>query len=236
MAEEGLNFQDRRAEARKRADSLQSAAEAEGDALAWFDRLYQAAGDDTAQVPWADLEPHPGLAEWIARSGMLHEGSAIDIGCGLGDNAEALSDAGYDVTAFDLSDTAVGWARRRFPDTRVSYHTADLFDLPEDWRGRFSLVHECYTVQALKGEFRDRAYGAIADLVAPGGSLLVICRWRPDGVEVSGPPWPLSDAELANFEACGLKRLSRQSFEVRRPDKVIPHARVLYTKPEHDKP
>ena len=59
--------------------------------IGWFDALYRAAGDDCAQVPWADLEPHPVLAEWIARSGNLHEGKAIDVGCGLGGPARVAA-------------------------------------------------------------------------------------------------------------------------------------------------
>ena len=163
---------------------------------------------------------------------MLHEGRAIDIGCGLGDNAEALSDAGYDVTAFDLSQTAATWARQRHDKTRVNYHAADLFDLPEEWTAAFDLVHECYTIQALKHDFRKRAFKAIANLVAPGGNLLVICRSRPDGVEVDGPPWPVSRAELAAFADYGLVEKSCQEFTVNKPDRAIPHFRVLYTKPD----
>ncbi len=232
MAEKGVSFVERRASARKRAGELQARSEATGNDLAWFDQLYRAAGDDPAQVPWADLEPHPGLAEWIGRSGMLHEGSAIDIGCGLGDNAEALSDAGYDVTAFDMSARAIGWAKQRFARTRVDYHVADLFALSDDWHEAFMLVHECYTVQAFKHDFRKRAFGAIAGLVAPGGCLLVICRSRLDDVEPTGPPWPLSRSELAQFGEYGLIERSCQTFEVVRPDRVIPHYRVLYSKPQ----
>jgi len=231
MAEKGLSFADRRADARASASELQATAEATGEDLAWFDQLYKAAGEDPARVPWADLEPHPGLAEWIGRSGMLYEGRAIDIGCGLGDNAEALSDAGYDVTAFDLSQTAISWAKQRFDHTRVDYRTADLFALPDEWTGSFDLVHECYTIQALKHDFRKRAFAAIAALVAPGGSLLVICRSRPDDVEVDGPPWPLSRAELTAFEHHGLIEKSCQEFTVQKPDRAVPHFRVMYSRP-----
>lgn len=230
MAEKGVSFAERRAAGRARAGTLQARFEAGSDRQGWFDALYEAAGDDPAQVPWADLEPHPGLAEWIGRSGQLHESRAIDIGCGLGDNAEALSAAGYDVTAFDLSAKAVEWARRRFEHTRVTFRQADLFELPEEWQGGFDLVHECYTIQALTGDLCEKAFAAIAGLVRPGGLLLVICRSRPDDVEPEGPPWPLSKRELARFLGHGLSEVHTQRFDVVEPGRTIPHFRAQFMK------
>ena len=230
MAEKGLDFSGRRTLARQRAGELQAEHDGQGDGQGWFDALYQAAGEDVAQVPWADLEAHPGLAEWIGKSGNLYEGSAIDVGCGLGDNAEALSDAGYDVTAFDLSPRAIAWAQQRFVGTRVEYHAADLFDLPGKWHQAFDLVHECYTIQAMTGELRKKAFAAIAGLVAPGGQLLVICRSREENTESQGPPWPLSKSELNGFIAAGLKEQSVQAFNVIEPDRTIPHFRAIFTR------
>jgi len=220
------NSHDRSA-ARVLADNVQKSAQAAGDPLAWFDELYLAANGDPALVPWAKLEPHPVLAEWIGRSGHLHEGSAIDVGCGLGDNAEYLDEAGYDVTAFDLSQTAIDWARRRHPATAVSYHQADLFNLPSIWRGAFTLVHECYTIQALDAEIRRTAMAHIAALVAPGGTLLVICRSRAEDETAEGPPWPLARSELEPFVAAGLEQTSFEHLTVTQ-DRPIPHFRATY--------
>lgn len=71
-------------------------------------------------ISW--LEDHP-----IA-SGRLR---AVTIGCGVGDDAEALSAHGYQVTTFDISPSAIDLCRKRYPRSRVEYVVADLFDHPK---------------------------------------------------------------------------------------------------------
>ncbi len=216
--------------ARERAGKLQQKFEAAGDQAGWFDALYRAAGDDPAQVPWADLQPHPLLARWLEGFGERHAGRALDIGCGLGDNAVALALAGYQVTAFDVSPTAIEWAKKRFHDAEIDFRVANLLELPDELAGAFDLVHETYTLQALKGDLRERAFAAVASTVKSGGRLLVICRSRGDDEVPEGPPWPLSRAELARFDALGLKPESFESVDVTK-DRVIPHVVATWIKP-----
>ena len=57
-------------------------------------------------------------------------GRALDVGCGLGDNAAALARAGFEVTAFDISPTAIDWAKARFSSEDINWLAADLLDPP----------------------------------------------------------------------------------------------------------
>ncbi len=148
------------------------------------------------------------FAEWL----RVHEPDgagkrALVVGCGLGDDAEALAMQGYVVTAFDVSPSAIGWCLERFPHTRVDYQVADLFHSPPEWRLAFDFVLEIFTVQALPIVIRERTVTTIADFVAPGGSLLAVCIGADRAEGRTGPPWPLTQAELALFEIAGLTQV-----------------------------
>ncbi len=222
-----------RRKGRERADRLQAEhLEKGGDFTDWFEELYASAQGDAALVPWAYLEPHPALVDWMRQQPPPPKGArAIDVGCGLGDNAAFLARCGYETTAIDISPSAIEWAKRRHGEL-ADFRVADLLDLPEELKGAFDLAHETYTIQSLPIEMRPRVMAAVASLLAPGGKLLVICRSRPDERVPEGPPWPLSLAELEEFERLGLRRVRLDEFVEERADgRRIPHYRMEYEKP-----
>ncbi|MGD1901483.1 MAG: class I SAM-dependent methyltransferase [Geitlerinemataceae cyanobacterium] len=184
----------------------------------WFDPLYVAADGDRDCVPWSLDGAHPALKSWISERPVsqlfdLDRARAIVIGCGLGDDAEAIAKLGFDVTAFDVSPRAVAWCRDRFADSRVDYCVVDLLALDDAWRGRFDFAFECRTVQALPLSVRDRAIDAVASLVSEGGRLVVVTHTRPTEDAPDGPPWPLSPNELDRFSQSGLTKTWSRDFE-----------------------
>ncbi len=190
--------------ARKHLDS--------GDPLGWFEELYSLAGENPSLIPWADLTPNPNLVDWLNRHAMAGGARALKIGSGLGDDAEELARRGLETTAFDLSVSAIVWSRRRFPKSPVNYIVADLFSSPRQWRGRFNLVVESYTLQVLPPNLRPDAVRRIASFVAAGGTLLVIARGREPSEDEGKMPWPLTRNELSLFEAQGLKEISFEDY------------------------
>lgn len=185
----------------------------------WFEPLYAQAAGDTSQVPWALPGAVAYLTNWLKGQDGAGLCAAV-VGCGLGDDAEALAAAGFAVTAFDVSASAIAWAKDRFPASSVNYVVADLFELPDAWIGSFDLVFEFRTIQALPISVRREAIAQIASLPKPGGTLLVATYIRdsvlPDSDFVGeGPPWPLSEPELAEFEALGLSVIKKETFHNR---------------------
>jgi SAM-dependent methyltransferase len=199
-----------------------------GDATGWFEELYRRAAGSWERIPWADLAPNPYLLEWLASpEGRADAGTCLVVGCGLGDDAEALAAAGLRVTAFDISETAIEGCRARYPESRVEYAVADVLAPPPAWRGRFDLVFESYTLLVLPEPARAEAVAELARLVAPGGRLLVLCRAREQSDPVGALPWPLTREELDAFRAHGLQELSLVSF-MDREDPPVRRFRALY--------
>ena len=171
----------------------------------YFESIYAEAHGDASRIRWADQRPNPALVTWLnaVAPSLVRCGSRVCcVGCGLGDDARELMRRGYDVTAFDCSETAVEWARSIDADNARCYVHADLFHAPIRWRHRFDLVVEVNTIQSLTPDLHLAAISAISDLVSPKGHLLVVCRGTESPVRPEdGPPWPLTQHQLTEAAA-----------------------------------
>ncbi len=191
--------------ARERLRELQTAFADRGDALGWFEALYSGSAGDTSVIPWADLEPNHFFKVWAETKGLTGGGrSALVVGCGLGDDANYLKDLGFKVTAFDISPTAIEWAKRLYGDSEIKFEVCDLLQPVRGWLGAFDFVLEIYTIQPLPLDIRTRVIDSIASFVAPNGSLVVVTRGRENDVVPEAVPWPLSRDDLKRFEQNGL--------------------------------
>lgn len=202
---------------RRRARQLAAGSAASGDPAGWFETLYAEAQAGTAVVPWDDRDVNPHLARWAtAATGRAVAGPgrrALVVGCGVAEDPVFLAGLGCEVTAFDVSPTAIAEASRRFAGSPVRFQVADLLALPSAWAGAFDLVVEIYTVQALYGTARAAAIEALPGLVAPGGTLLVIARATDEVDPVRDPammPWPVTRSEL---DAMAGRLLAARSVE-----------------------
>lgn len=211
--------------ARERAREIAARYADRGDAAGWFEAFYRDAAGDNEKIPWADLEPNKFLVRWAESTGLKGERrKALVVGCGLGDDARYLYDLGFDVTGFDVSRTAIEWARALHSQTDIRFLIADLFDTPKEWYQAFEFVLEVYTIQPLPLEMRPRVIDAIANFVAMGGDLVVVTHGREDDEMPEELPWPVSRRDLSRFEANGLKC---SGFEVMLGDEEEPAERFV---------
>jgi SAM-dependent methyltransferase len=200
------------------------------DPLGWFDSIYSDAGGDYRAVFWADLEPSPYLVAWMKEHPIITNSKrAIVIGCGVGDDAEAMAKAGYEVIGFDISPTAIELCKKRYPDTKVTYLVANLFDYPKSWFSSFDLVYECNTIQVLPGAYRVQARDAMVSLLHNNGNILVSCRSRRSGTQEDAIPLPLDRIEIDGFTKVGLKEKSFLAYDDTQTPPV-PHFFAVYQK------
>tara|TARA_R110002020_G_scaffold184947_2_gene382310 strand:- start:27945 stop:28628 length:684 start_codon:yes stop_codon:yes gene_type:complete len=188
-------------------ERLSARALAQGDPIGWFDRLYLLGAEGRTTVPWSRTDPHPLLVRWARQTSSPHAGRAVVAGCALGADAVFCARLGCDTVGFDVSATAIGMAGKRLlqPDA-VEFVVEDLLALPREWRQSYSLVVSIIMIQALPPSLRGRVQKALAALVAPGGTLLVIEAVADPGLEPHATgPWPLSASDLLAFLDLGLQ-------------------------------
>jgi 2-polyprenyl-3-methyl-5-hydroxy-6-metoxy-1,4-benzoquinol methylase len=223
-----MSYDERRIEAR----DLARQAIDRGEPTAWFEELYASADFNPERIPWADLAPNRHLIDWLeAHPASRPNKRTLVVGCGLGDDAEALSARGFRVTAFDLSPTAIAWCRRRFPTSSVDYQPANVLQAPSEWNRHFEFIVEISTLQVLPPLLRATAIDSIASMLAPEGDLLVICRGREPEDDQGAIPWPLTKHDLARFRERGLTETSFEDFVDTEDDPPARRFRVHYQSP-----
>ena len=204
--------------------------QARDEPLGWFDSIYADAQGDHNAVFWADLKVNPYLDKWLKQNPLNTEvKKAIAIGCGVGDDAEAMAASGYKVTAFDIAPTAIALCKNRYKESEVDYLVADLFEYPQEWFETFDLVYECNTIQVLPGKYRQKAMTSMVSLMSKDASLLVSCRSRNSGEQEKMIPLPLDKKEIDGFKVLGLYE---ESFLAYDDDQIpsVPHFFATYKK------
>jgi SAM-dependent methyltransferase len=109
----------------------------------------------------------------VAEVAELTPGRALDVGCGEGADAIWLATQGWDVTAIDISDVAVGRARAgaERAGVAITWMSGDALQTPPA-RGAFDLVSLQYP--ALPKAAGEASVRALLATVRPGGVLLAV--------------------------------------------------------------
>lgn len=174
----------------------------------WFETLYATSNTNGNGIPWANMAPHPIFKNWLDNtSSPKSTKTALVIGCGLGDDAIALEEKGYVVTAFDVSDSAIELCKKRFPNSNVTFLKADLITGIPEWHKNFDFVLEIFTIQALPPKYESTLIENIADFVAKNGELILVTEVQNEDRNFeNGPPWLLNTNYIEKFEKLGLQK------------------------------
>ncbi|REK75887.1 class I SAM-dependent methyltransferase [Paenibacillus paeoniae] len=111
------------------------------------------------------------MAKWLS---LPEQASVLDIGCGMGRHSLALSEAGFNVTGVDLSDTLLEEARAHDCDDRVKWKDGDMRELPfadESFDATFNLFTS-FGYFSLE-EDNERVIQQIRRVLRKGGAFLI---------------------------------------------------------------
>ncbi len=102
----------------------------------------------------------------------LDIGTALDLGCGAGQNSIWLAERGWSVTGADLSPSAIDLARQAATEAGISatFVVADTREWTPD--GTFDFVFSTYALPP-RGPGRTHALATAAASVAVGGTILI---------------------------------------------------------------
>lgn len=167
----------------------------------FWDRIYQGASRQTSGQP----------SKALVRFAMDRAaGRALDLGCAKGDDAVWLAGQGWRVTAVDISETALGHARRNAERAGVSDQIRfERHDLAQSFPdGRFDMVTALF-LQTPMTFPRVRVLNQAASSLDPGGLLLMVVHGTVAPWSWSNPDTVLPTA-LENLEELDLD-LSRWS-------------------------
>ena len=203
---------------RMRLRKFSNAAAKTDEPLTWFEHLYESANRDDDWIPWDNGAPHPLFSDWI-EGALGRSGRALVVGCGLGDDAVLLAELGWNVTAFDISPSAIEWAIERHSERvrlalgSVHWLAEDLIDPPANWTGLFDLVLEVHILQSIPEDIREKAAEILPNFLKKTGYLVCIGRLKSNVSNLDGPPWPLKKTWLLKIGA----NLDLISFDVVEP-------------------
>lgn len=117
--------------------------------------------------------PVEAAAQWILdrlRSHGIESSLVVDLGCGSGVLARALTDAGYDALGIDYSPAMLRLARRAAP--RARFRRASLFRAALPRCAAVVSVGECVNYLADRTGSLDKTFGRIARALEPGGRFI----------------------------------------------------------------
>ena len=143
---------------------------------------------DRAQI-WTG-NPNPLLVREVAE---LTPGTALDLGCGEGADAIWLAERGWQVTAVDISATAMERGARRATEVGVTI-VWDRHDLQASFpAGAFDLVSAQFLHSPVeRPDERAGILRSAAAAVAPGGVLVI-------GAHAAAPSWAPSEMHAHVF-------------------------------------
>jgi SAM-dependent methyltransferase len=128
-------------------------------------------------VPWDGHPLAKSLRDLVEGDNALPAGTALDLGCGTGDNSLYLAKHGWQVTGVDFVAKAVDKARAKAAANKlaVSFSQADVTRLSSEGIGaNFGLIVDSGCLHGMSDEDRDAYVREVTAVAAPDARLLLV--------------------------------------------------------------
>ena len=179
-----------------------------------WEEIYQ-----KGEVFWNKGEPSPPMKQYLERHPV--RGRALVPGCGHGHEVALAVEHGLDAIGLDIAPTGVAEARALYPKLAERFVVGDLFNPPEEMRGKFDVVLEHTCMSGLHPTLRADYRRGIDLTLKRGGLLIGVWFIEPDldpGDE--GPPFPFSVPDLTALFAQGYEVVADYVPDVSFPTRV----------------
>jgi SAM-dependent methyltransferase len=128
-------------------------------------------------VPWDGHPLAKSLRDLVEGDNALSAGTALDLGCGTGDNSLYLAKHGWQVTGVDFVAKAVDKARAKAAANKlaISFSQADVTRLSSEGIGtNFGLIVDSGCLHGMSDEDRDAYVREVTAVAAPDARLLLV--------------------------------------------------------------
>lgn len=148
------------------------------------------------ETPWERPGLHPALADWDMLLRAQPGARVIVPGCGRAPELVHLASLGLDVTAADLSETAIAWQTAQLEEHGQSahLHLGDVLAYRPPQAVDF--VYEQTFLCAIHPRLREDYETALCEWLKPGGALLALFMQKD---EPGGPPYGCSLAAMRDL-------------------------------------
>ena len=133
----------------------------------FWDQFYLRRRKSGGDLDWEGLWTRPFLIP-LRDAGVR---TILELGCGTGNDTARLADAGYSVTAIDLSGEAIGYARARFGSV-ARFMVADMAQRLPFPDGDFDAVMSNVAMHMFPDGVTRAVFDEVARVVRPGGLFL----------------------------------------------------------------
>jgi 2-polyprenyl-3-methyl-5-hydroxy-6-metoxy-1,4-benzoquinol methylase len=171
-----------------------------------WEQLYR--DTEVESMPWFNPGLDPDYEKALTQLN-IQTGTALDIGTGPGTQAIALRERGFEVTATDLSVTAIekAAAKAKAKGLTISWQQDDI--LNSKLEGEFDLVLDRGCFHVLPPEQRQDYVGVVNNLIKPGGYLFLKCFSHLETRE--GGPYRFTPEEIWEIFSRNFRIVSQET-------------------------